>query len=206
MFYFVRTPKWLQQLYKSCIWKMPTNEKVIYLTFDDGPHPAATNFVLDILNTYHAKGTFFCIGKNVMAHPEIYNRIIAEGHAVGNHTYNHLNGWKTNTEAYVTNIMEASKCIATKLFRPPYGRITTPQLKRLPGIGLKPIMWTVLSGDFDTGISNQTCLQNVLTKTTNGSIVVFHDSEKAYLKLAYTLPKVLDYFIERGYRFEKIEL
>lgn len=185
---------------------MPANEKIIYLTFDDGPHPEATTFVLEQLKKYNATGTFFCIGKNVKGHQSIYKKIIDGDHAVGNHTYNHLNGWKTDDDVYMDNISEAKKYIDSSLFRPPYGRITKFQLKLLQSAKyeLKPIMWTVLSGDFDIKLTKNKCLKNVIDNTGNGSIVLFHDSEKAYEKLLFTLPKVLEYFTEKGYRFEKI--
>jgi peptidoglycan-N-acetylglucosamine deacetylase len=208
MFYFVKTPVWLQKLYGDCVWQMPDKEKIIYLTFDDGPHPDATPFVLNELKKYQAKATFFCIGKNVVEQPEIYESILAAGHGVGNHTFNHLNGWKTDDDAYLQNIAAAKKHIDSALFRPPYGRITKFQLKLLSGndFRLTPVMWTVLSGDFDVPLSKERCLRNVLKKTGPGSIVVFHDSEKAFDKLVFTLPKVLEYFTEKGFRFEKITI
>ena len=202
MFYFVKTPGWLKRVYNSCVWKMPVTEKVIYLTFDDGPHPVVTPYVLAELDKYNAKATFFCIGKNVVANAGVYEQIIQKGHATGNHTYNHLNGWKTNDDHYLDNITAAGKCIVSHLFRPPYGRIRRSQMRKLSE--MKIIMWTVLSGDFDTGISNEKCLDNVLKNTARGSIVVFHDSEKAFENLRYALPKVLEYFSEEGYRFEKL--
>lgn len=206
MIYFCKTPGWLKKLYPSCTWQINTKEKIIYLSFDDGPHPVATLFVLDELKKYNARATFFCIGKNVDRHPDIYKRIIEEGHAVGNHTFNHLNGWKTNRNLYVENIKEAQQLIDTNLFRPPYGKISFNQVKyltkhRLP---FKIIMWTVLSGDFDPGISNSKCLSNVINNTGTGSIVVFHDSEKALQKMQFTLPKILTHFTKLGYQFEKI--
>jgi peptidoglycan-N-acetylglucosamine deacetylase len=208
MFYFVKTPWWLQQLYKSCIWQMPTQQKTIYLTFDDGPHPQATNFVLQQLQQYKALATFFCIGKNVIEQQAIYKQILLANHAVGNHTHNHLNGFKTANKVYMQNIATAKQYIDSNLFRPPYGRITIFQLKLLKAslYRLKPIMWTVLSGDFDRGLSPEKCLQNVIKNTKSGSIVVFHDSEKAFEKLQYVLPKVLAHFTAKGYRFEKIVL
>ena len=206
MFYFVKTPWWLKKIYAACTWQMPVDEKIIYLTFDDGPHPAATPFVLGQLKKYNAKATFFCIGENVKGYPVIYKKIIEEGHAVGNHTYNHLNGWHTNDAIYMDNISEAKKYIDSNLFRPPYGKITKFQLRLLASekYQLKPIMWTTLSGDFDLKITKEKCLKNVLANSGNGAIVVFHDSEKAYEKLLFALPKVLQYFSERGYKFEKI--
>ena len=181
---------------------MPEGEKKIYLTFDDGPHPVATSFVLEELKKYNAKATFFCIGKNVADYPFIYEQIIDEGHRVGNHTYNHLNGWKTNDEEYINNVVLAKKLIDSNLFRPPYGRATKFQLKLLINqYALHPIMWTVLSGDFDSKLSKENCLLNVLKKSGEGSIVVIHDSEKAYEKIQYVLPRVLSHFSESGYQF-----
>ena len=207
MFYFIKTPWWLMKCFPSCIWKMPDHEKVIYLTFDDGPHAEATPFVLDTLKEYQAKATFFCIGKNVVEHPAIYQRIIAEGHTVGNHTFNHLNGWKTSDAMYMDNFAKAKQYIDSSLFRPPYGKITPFQLKLLSKANFKltPIMWTVLSGDFDVKRTKESCLRNVLKSTGNGSIIVFHDSEKAFDKMNYTLPKMMEYFKQKGYRFEKID-
>ena len=206
MFYFIKTPKWLMRWYSNCIWEMSNQDKVIYLTFDDGPHPEATPFVLDTLKEYQAKASFFCIGKNVVAHPAIYQRIVAEGHAVGNHTFNHLNGWKTSDAMYMDNIAKAKQYIDSSLFRPPYGKITPFQLKLLSKekFKLTPVMWTVLSGDFDVKRTKESCLQKVLKSTENGSIVVFHDSKKAFDKMNYTLPKMLAYFQKKGFRFEKI--
>ena len=193
--------------FPSCIWKMPDHEKVIYLTFDDGPHPEATPFVLDTLKEHQAKATFFCIGKNVVEQPVIYQRIVAEGHAVGNHTFNHLNGWKTSDAMYMDNIAKAKQYIDSSLFRPPYGKITPFQLRLLAkgNFKLRPVMWSVLSGDFDGKRSKESCLQNVLKSTGSGSIIVFHDSEKAFDKMNYTLPKMLAYFQKKGFRFEKID-
>ncbi|MEO6731764.1 MAG: polysaccharide deacetylase family protein [Ferruginibacter sp.] len=206
MFYFIKTPWWLQRLYSNCIWHIPSTEKVIYLTFDDGPDPVATTFVLDVLKKYDAKATFFCIGQNVLEQPSVYERIVNEGHAVGNHTFNHLNGWKTSDDMYMENIAEAKKYIHSQLFRPPYGKATKFQLKLISGVRhkFKTIMWTVLSGDFDEKVTEKQCLKNVLNKTGKGSIVVFHDSKKAYKKIQFTLPKVLEYFHDKGYHFERI--
>ncbi|MBI3882776.1 MAG: polysaccharide deacetylase family protein [Sphingobacteriales bacterium] len=207
MFYFTKAPWFLKIIYMNCIWQMQGNKKALYLSFDDGPHPLITPFVLDELKKYGAKATFFCIGKNVLEHNTIYSRIIAEGHKVGNHTQNHLNGWKTEDEIYLNDIAEAKKCIDSELFRPPYGKITKFQLKQLatPRFQLKSVMWSVLSGDFDIKLSPEKCLRNVLKNTTSGSIIVFHDSEKAFERLEYVLPKVLDHFSAKGYSFDTIE-
>jgi peptidoglycan-N-acetylglucosamine deacetylase len=208
MNYFVKTPWWLKKIYSSYIWDIDTAEKIIYLTFDDGPHPVATPFVLDELKKYNAKATFFCIGKNVEEYPEIYKRILDEGHRTGNHTQNHLNGWKTSNDVYLNNIAEATNYIDSQLFRPPYGRIKASQAKNIGSVITKNqpkiIMWSVLSGDFDTTVSNDRCLRNVIANTKAGSIVVFHDSEKAYRLLEDTLPKALQILSEKGYRFEKL--
>ena len=207
MFYLVRTPSWIKKVYPAHVWDIKTDMNELFMSFDDGPHPEHTGFVLDELKKYNAKATFFCIGKNVLAYPEMYKRIIEEGHAVGNHTFNHLNGWKTRDDLYLEDIDIAAKYIDSNLFRPPYGRISLFQLKQLmkPRYNLHTIMWTVLSGDFDTGITPERCLQNVLLHSKKGSIIVFHDSEKAAERMTFTLPKVLEYFAEKGFEFTKIK-
>jgi peptidoglycan/xylan/chitin deacetylase (PgdA/CDA1 family) len=200
--YLVKTPWWLRALYPSLTWRIKEPGKTIYLTFDDGPHPTATNFVLDQLKEYNAKASFFCIGKNVAEHPSIYQRIINEGHSVGNHTYHHTNGWKVNDETYLKDIADASNLIQSNLFRPPYGRIKKSQVKKLqnPDSRLQTIvMWDVLSGDFDTDLTGETCLGYVLYHTKPGSIIVFHDSEKAWDRMKFALPKVLEHFSREGY-------
>jgi peptidoglycan/xylan/chitin deacetylase (PgdA/CDA1 family) len=206
MFYLVKTPSWVKKIYPNYTWEMPKGNKVIYLTFDDGPHPEATTFVLDCLQQFNAKATFFCIGKNVQAHPAIYKRIIDDGHAVGNHTHHHLNGWKTKDADYLKDIEEASGYIHSCLFRPPYGRITRFQAQQLKAARyqFEIIMWTVLSGDFDPRLKKEKCWQQIALNIDDGSIVVFHDSAKAYDKLIYVLPKVLEHFTNQGYRFERL--
>lgn len=210
MNYFVKTPWWLKRVYPSYIWHIPTQERAIYLTFDDGPHERATPFVLDELKKYNAKASFFCVGKNVVAHPAIYKRILDEGHITGNHTHNHLNGWKTGDKEYLKDAAEAAKVIDSSLFRPPYGKIKSFQAKNI-GAAIKKefakiIMWDVLSGDFDTSISEEQCLHNVILNAGKGSIVVFHDSEKAFPLLQYVLPRVLKFFDEKGYQFEALSI
>lgn len=203
MAYAVKTPWWLKRLYGRCLWQVPATENVLYLTFDDGPHPEATPFVLDQLRIYGAKATFFCIGKNVVAHPGLYGQLIEEGHRVGNHTQHHVNGWKTAMEAYLEEVKEAGKWIQSDLFRPPYGKISFSQARKIrQELGLKVVMWSVLSGDFDVEISGARCAENVLNHAQAGSIVVFHDSQKAWERLQVALPATLKYFAERGFRFE----
>ena len=194
MNYPVTIPSLVQKwLYPRFTWKKPSFENKVYLTFDDGPHPEITPFVLDTLAAYQAKATFFCIGKNVAAYPEIYKRIIRDGHATGNHTYNHLNGWRTADAEYLKNVREAAAVIDSNLFRPPYGRITRFQAKLLmEKMGYKIIMWTVLSGDFDENLPGERCLENVVKNTRPGSVVVFHDSEKAFKRLQFALPRTLE--------------
>lgn len=208
MFYYVKTPWWMKKLYNGAVWQIPGREKVIYLSFDDGPHPSITPFVLDELKKYKARATFFCLGRNLLENPGVYKRILEEGHAVGNHSFSHLNGWKTKASIWLNDVAEAGKYIDTGLFRPPYGKITRLNLKVLAGkrFKLTTVMWTVLSGDFDTGISPENCYANVIKNATSGDIIVFHDSEKALVRMKYALPGVLKYFIEKGYRFEKIVL
>ena len=205
--YFIKTPFWLRLIYRSCIWRKPNQEKVLYLSFDDGPHPEATPFVLAQLAHFNAKASFFCIGKNVQLYPEIYATIIAAGHVVGNHTQNHMNGWKNNTENYIADIQEATKVIDSNLFRPPYGRISFAQIKALrsdPSLPTEIIMWDVLSGDFDTTINGEQCAQNVIQHAGPGSIIVFHDSAKAMDRLRIALPKVLLHFSNLGYQFKTL--
>lgn len=202
--YLVTTPWWLRKLFSSdLIWKMPTEKKEVYLTFDDGPHPTITPFVLNCLKQYNAKATFFCIGKNVQQYPDVYQQVLDEGHTVGNHTYNHLNGWKTGDIHYIKNVVLAQQNINSKLFRPPYGRIAKSQVRELSPI-FKIIMWDVLSGDFDLNLSPQQCFDNVATNAAPGSIVVFHDSEKALPRLQIALPKTLDFLAKNGYEMKAI--
>lgn len=184
-----------------------TGEKVLYLTFDDGPHETATPFVLDQLKAYGAQGTFFCIGKNVQQYGDIYARILDEGHSIGNHTQNHINGWKTADKPYIDNIMQAAQYIDSQLFRPPYGRISRFQanfLQKIASPAYRIIMWSVLSGDFDQKLAPEKCLENVVVNAKPGSIVVFHDSTKAWDRMSYTLPRVLEHFSKQGYTFKKL--
>lgn len=209
MRYFVKTPWWLKKIYPSYIWDIKTTEKTIYLTFDDGPHPQVTDFVLEQLKKFNAKATFFCIGKNAAENLEVFKRIIENGHTVGNHTYNHLNGWKTNDEVYLNDIAEAARLIDSNLFRPPYGRITSYQAKSLKNVmgtdDPRIIMWDVLSGDFDQRITTKKIIKNVMKHAKPGSIIVFHDSEKASPHLKRIFPQILALLHEKGFSFESVE-
>lgn len=188
-------------------------KKTIYLTFDDGPTPKVTDWVLDTLGHYKAKATFFCIGKNIKNNSDIFKRIINNGHAIGNHTYEHINGWNVSNDEYLRSVIKTEEIIQkseikfqnSKLFRPPYGKIKRSQTKRLIKNNYNIIMWSVLSADFDKNIDEIICLQNVIKNVKNGSIVVFHDSVKAFDKLQVVLPKVLEHFNEKGYSFKSIE-
>jgi peptidoglycan/xylan/chitin deacetylase (PgdA/CDA1 family) len=206
MFYLVKSPWILKKYFSECTWNIKTNEKILYLTFDDGPHPEVTPFVLEQLKNYNAKATFFCVGKNVKAYFEIYKQIIGDRHQPANHTFNHLNGWKTKDKIYLDDIEKAAQIIDTNLFRPPYGRITKFQIKVLQQkkVSLKTVMWDVLSGDFDTSIKPESCYLNVVNNAEPGSIIVFHDSLKAFPNLQYTLPTVLKYYSEKGFQFKSL--
>ncbi|PYF70864.1 polysaccharide deacetylase family protein [Pedobacter nutrimenti] len=204
--YLVKSPLLLKWYYPSLVWNKTRSDKVIYLTFDDGPIPDVTDFVLKTLKSFNAKATFFCIGDNIMKHPAVFKRLKEEGHSIGNHTFNHLKGWKTENEAYVQNFSKCQELTATKLFRPPYGRIKKSQVKAIRKLmpDVQIIMWDVLSGDFDLKLDPHTCFTNVIKHTVNGSIVVFHDSLKAFERLEYTLPRALQYFSEQGYSFKAL--
>jgi len=196
-------------MFPNYIWDIATNDKTIYITFDDGPTPEITHWTLETLNAYNAKATFFCIGNNIEKHPEIFRSIIKNGHSIGNHTQNHVKGWKTKTDAYLDEVKQAQTNIEkeiknSKLFRPPYGKITSKQGKSLLKDGYKIIMWDILSFDWDSNISQETCFKNAISKSKNGSIIVFHDSLKAAKNMQYALPKVLEYFTKQGYRFKSL--
>lgn len=268
----VKTPWIFRKMFPNYVWTVKTEEKSIYLTFDDGPTPEVTDFVLDTLNAHQAKATFFCIGNNVEKHPELLQRILAEGHRIGNHTQNHIKGWETTTEAYLQDVAEADKIIQDsrfkvqglefevqdsgfnteisrqnskakntstvledlganqqssipnlnsvtanqkssidnlqssipQLFRPPYGLIKPFQGQQLMQMGYKIIMWDVISFDWEQELSEEKCLQNVISNTESGSVIVFHDSIKASKNMMYALPKVLDYFSEKGFVFKSL--
>ena len=196
-----KPPRWVRKLYWSFNWKMQGKTKSLYLTFDDGPTPEITSWVLNEPEKYNAKATFFCIGRNVEKHPDIYQSIIKKGHAVGNHTYSHLKGWRTRNNEYIDDIQLASQFIQSKLFRPPYGKIGQQQIRSLKKNGYKLFMWDVLSEDYNNKITEQQCLENVTRYAQDGSIIVFHDSVKAGKNLYATLPIVLKTYTEKGFEF-----
>lgn len=203
--YWVKTPFYVKKfLFPQYVWsgQKIANQKTVYLTFDDGPISEITPWVLQQLKQYEAKATFFCIGKNVKAHPDIFREIEKNGHRVGNHTFNHFNGWETDFADYLQNVADCSELVASNLFRPPYGRIKRQQAKALQQKGYRIVMWSVLSGDFDENLSKEKCLENVLESVKDGDIVVFHDSVKAFRLLKYVLPRVLQELKERGFVFE----
>jgi len=181
---------------------MPSEDEV-YLTFDDGPVPDVTPFVLDTLARYGAKATFFCVGENVLKYPALYQRILDEGHTVGNHTHNHLNGWHTSTKKYLSNTTLAAKHIQSKLYRPPYGKLRPAQFRSLKKL-YDVVMWDVLSMDYSSKVSPKRCADNVIENTSAGSIIVFHDSEKAKVNLEYALPRSMEYFQSRGWKMNKL--
>ena len=206
-----RTPFFLPWLYPSLTWRMPHQHRTLYLTFDDGPVPGPTEFVLQTLQSFSVKATFFCIGDNVKKHPEVMHKILQDGHTVGNHTFNHLNGWKSDHQRYANNVEQCKVEIARSgflrqdtapLFRPPYGRITRKQIQHLSGYSI--IMWDVLSFDFLQRLSPEKCLRGTIQATRPGSIVVFHDSVKAEKNLYYALPRYIEYFLSKGFSFDTI--
>jgi len=209
MTFWVKSNRFIKWVFPNYIWDIPNEEQKVFLTFDDGPTPDITEWVLDQLIQYDAKGTFFCIGNNIEKYPEIFQKTIAEGHAIGNHSFNHLNGWKTSTEDYIKNVefcqsQISSRNLGTKyqitnLFRPPYGKIKSSQYKKLRALGYKIIMWDIISYDFDAETSTEKCLNNVLKNIKSGSIIVFHDSLKAERNLKYVLPKTLEFLEQKGF-------
>lgn len=209
-FYWIKTHSLIKKYFSKYIWDIPNKKNSIYLTFDDGPTPEITTWVLDVLKQENIKATFFCIGKNIAAQPDIFKKTLSEGHAVGNHTFNHLNGWKTKQTSYLENchaceaIITSYSSVKPILFRPPYGKIKKKQAEKIKKSGYKIIMWDVLSADFDTKISPQKCLDNVISSVKSGSIIVFHDSQKAAINLKFALPKAIKVLKQKGFVFETL--
>ena len=211
-FYWNKTNFFIKKIFSNYIWSVPNRSKIVYLTFDDGPTPKITDFVLSELNKFNAKATFFCIGENIKKHPELFQNILNQGHQIGNHTFNHLNGWQTDDQIYLENILQCENEFRklfineNKLFRPPYGKIKTSQANLLIKKGYKIVMWDVLSADFDISILKEKCLENVVKNVESGSIIVFHDSIKAFPNMEFALPKTLTILKERGFTFKSLKL
>lgn len=208
---WIKTNFLIKALFPKYVWSIPNTEKKVWLTFDDGPIPGITEWVLSELQRYNMKATFFCIGDNIRKNPEIFRKLLAQGHAVGNHTFNHLQGWQTETPEYIENVRKCEIEIAklsdkkTVLFRPPYGKIKKSQAQILRKSGYKIIMWDIVSADFDATVTPSACLQNVLSNVESGSIIVFHDSLKAFKNLEYALPKTLAFLSEKGFKCEVLD-
>ncbi|PKH66431.1 polysaccharide deacetylase family protein [Flavobacterium sp. ALD4] len=213
-FYWIKTHSLIKKLFSRYVWDFPNTKNKVYLTFDDGPTPEITEWVLEQLDLHNAKATFFCIGKNIEAYPSIFEKLIQKKHSIGNHTFNHLNGWETTTDDYNANVSLCENSIKkhkneggnsdSRIFRPPYGKIKPTQAKNLKNLGYEIIMWDVLSADFDQTITKERCLKNVVSNIKPGSIIVFHDSVKAFKNLEYALPKALDYLDKNGFQCEAI--
>jgi peptidoglycan/xylan/chitin deacetylase (PgdA/CDA1 family) len=204
---WVKTPRVIRALMPDVLWQMPTKEKILYLTFDDGPVLEATPFVLEQLEKYNAKATFFCIGDNVRKHPDIFQQVINAGHTVANHTMHHISGWEISEETYLDEVSKCDEILGwtldkqrSKLFRPPYGKLKPSQHRKLKD-KYQIVLWDVLSYDFDLNLSGETVADNVIQNVEAGSIVVLHDSVKAFPRLQTALPKILQYYAERGWEF-----
>ncbi|WP_062057467.1 polysaccharide deacetylase family protein [Aquimarina longa] len=211
-----KTPIAVKRVFSTYIWDFYVkNEKKLYLTFDDGPIPEVTEFILEKLDQYNAKATFFCIGDNIKKHPAIFHKILSDGHTIGNHTKNHIKAWKNSLEVYLKNVIDCQNLMLEhttpsnpniqQIFRPPYGQISKSKFKALQKLGYKIILWDVLSKDWIHSISPEKCLQNVIKNAQQGSIIVFHDSKKASKNLSVVLPEVLDFFTKKGFTFEAIK-
>jgi peptidoglycan/xylan/chitin deacetylase (PgdA/CDA1 family) len=214
MFYPFRIPSFIQRVFPKYLWSKSMDEEVIYLTFDDGPTPEITPWVLNLLEQYNAKATFFCIGKNLKQHPVLVRQIVEQQHKIGNHSFSHLKGWQTKSKNYINDILQAAEIIQSTtnntainqklLFRPPYGQITKTQANVLIDKGFTIVLWDILTGDFDPNLNPEKSLKKTLKNTKPGSIVVFHDSLKAKKNLQYILPNVLKHWSQQGYQFKTL--
>ncbi len=213
--YWIKTPWIFKKIFKNYTWNKSAGAKKVYLTFDDGPIPEITEWVIGTLNKYNVKATFFCVGENIQKHPQIFEQLLSNNHCVGNHTYNHNNGWETDDKVYLESVIKTQKLLAqkltdyhteltTKIFRPPYGKLTPNQSTQVRENGFEVIMWDVLSADFDPSVTARTCLRNVIKNTEDGSIVVFHDNIKSFKTIQYVLPRYLKYLRKKGYRLDII--
>lgn len=209
-----KIPQFIKRIFPNYVWDFSSRDKVLYLTFDDGPTPEITQWTLNTLKQYNAKATFFCIGNNVAKHPEIFHAILNEGHSIGNHTQDHVKGWDTTTSKYLENVAEADTIITKELenttiklnlFRPPFGQLKNKQGKAIIQLGYKIVMWSVVAFDWEQKVPKEQCLKNVINKASvKNNIIVFHDSVKASRNMMYALPKVLEHFSKKGYTFKAI--
>ncbi len=199
-----QTPAFVHRLFPELLWNVPVTDDVIYLTFDDGPHPVITPKVLNILSQYDAKACFFCVGNNVHKYPEIFHQVVDAGHLVGNHSYHHINGWRTPDEVYFKDVDACDKLVRSRYFRPPYGKIRPSQMKHLKK-HYRLVMWSAITYDFDYNITKKDCLNIAISKTSRGGIIVFHDSLKAEKNMLFALPRYLEHYSKLGYRFETWE-
>ncbi len=209
-FYWIKTNRLIKKVFPNYVWDIPNDSKKVFLTFDDGPTPEITQWVLSQLKQHHAKATFFCIGNNIENHPELFQKILADGHLIGNHTFDHLNGWKQENGKYLENVAACAESIKKRtesndLFRPPYGKVKRSQTKMLKALGYKIVMWDILSADFDHRITPQQCLDNVIKNVQSGSVIIFHDSVKGFKNLEYALPKTLEFLKENGFECAAID-
>lgn len=198
-----QTPDFIRKLIPGAVWRLPQKEKTVYLTFDDGPIPEVTPWVLDLLKKYNIKATFFCVGDNVRKHPEVFKMLVSAGHSVGNHTFNHLQGFKVKSDKYVENVELADAYIRSNLFRPPHGHLRIRQGTRLSK-KFRFVMWDVITRDYNRKLSGEYVLNVVKRYVRNGSIIVFHDSIKAEKNMKYALPRAIEFLLSEGYKFEKI--
>tara|TARA_B100000902_G_scaffold36714_2_gene43869 strand:- start:14277 stop:14894 length:618 start_codon:yes stop_codon:yes gene_type:complete len=204
MIFKAKMPKILQKIFPSLVWKCLTNERKVWLTFDDGPNPKVTNYILNVLKKNNIKATFFCVGNKIEKYPDIINKIKQEGHIIGNHSYSHINGFKTSTKKYIKDISKCQKLIPnTKIFRPPFGKITPIQISKLKQ-DFKIIMWDVMAYDFRDSLTKEECLLNVTDNVESGSIIVLHDNLKSFEKIKYLLPKIIDKLKDRKFNFSEI--
>jgi peptidoglycan/xylan/chitin deacetylase (PgdA/CDA1 family) len=194
-------PTVYRKIFPGTVWRLPQEEKTVYLTFDDGPIPEVTTFVLDLLRERGIKATFFCVGDNVRKHPDVFRQVQEEGHIVGNHTFNHLQGLYTSSRKYISNVEKADELIKSPLFRPPHGILRYLQFMTLRK-KFKIVFWDVVTRDYNRKLSGEEVLEIVRKYTRNGSIIVFHDSLKAEKNIRYALPKAIDYLMAEGYKFE----
>lgn len=205
-----KIPFLIKTIFFNQVWAIPNNDKKVYLTFDDGPIPEVTPWVLSVLKAYNIKATFFCIGDNIKKYPDVFKQIVSHGHQIGNHSFNHLNGWKTDTQKYIDNVLETEEMISRytksslKLFRPPYGKIKPLQSYQLRKLGFKIIMWDVICKDYDVNLQPKDCELNVIQNVSSGSIVVFHDSKKASKNISGSLPLVIKKLLKAGYVFDML--